>query len=108
MNSDSFIRYYFGGYLFIAIIIKSLKLYLKKKQPNSYSKGMPSSRAATISYLTTITFLRHSINDVTQAIILLVCAILFAMKLIFREHTVKQMGVGAIIGIVIAYVVASL
>ena len=108
MNSDSFIRHYFGGYLFIAIIIKSLKLYLKQKRPNGYSEGMPSSRAATISYLTTITFLRHTMNEVTQGIILLVCAILFAMKLVFKEHTFKQMGVGAIIGIATAYAVASL
>lgn len=107
-ESDSFIRHYFGGYLFIALVVKYLKHYFKQKRPNGSSGGMPSSRAATVSYIATIAFIRHAMNHVTQAVVLMVCIALFAMKLASREHTVAQMALGAAIGIATAYAVVSL
>lgn len=107
-ESDSFIRHYFGGYLFIILIVKYLKHRLNQKRPNSSSLGMPSSRAATVSYIATITFIRYTINDITRAFVLLVCTALFAMKIINKEHSIMQMVAGAVIGIATAYAVVSL
>ena len=107
-ESDSFIQHYFGGYLFIILLVKYLKHYFKQKRPNGSSGGMPSSRAATVSYIATIAFIRHAMNNVTRAFVLLVCTTLFAMKIINKEHSVMQMVAGAIIGIATAYTVVSL
>ena len=107
-NSDTFIRHYFGGYLFITIIVKYLKHYFNQKRPNGFSSGMPSSRAATMSYIATIAFIKHTLNNITRAFVLVVCIILFSIKIINKEHNIMQIFVGAIIGIATAYLVVFL
>tara|TARA_B110000046_G_scaffold66290_1_gene74204 strand:+ start:2200 stop:2547 length:348 start_codon:yes stop_codon:yes gene_type:complete len=100
------------GLIVVQLFIKFLKKVIKQKRPEgakSKDYGMPSRRAGISLF--TISFLLLLIKNVSQSSILI--SIIFiagslGLKFFQREHSVLQLLVGSIIGVVFGYVFHSL
>jgi len=92
------------GFFIVIVIVKIMKRYLRHPRPSTGLQktfGMPSTRAATIFFV--ITYLMLIIKRIQHKTILIMLVIAFTacvMKYVMREHTILQLVVGAIIGII--------
>uniref|UniRef100_A0A6C0CYE2 Phosphatidic acid phosphatase type 2/haloperoxidase domain-containing protein n=1 Tax=viral metagenome TaxID=1070528 RepID=A0A6C0CYE2_9ZZZZ len=97
---------FFGGLILLQYIVKILKSVLKEKRPiESNTYGMPSTKSATLSYISTFFIIHYKLNnkDILKLIIITAIGILY--KLCYKEHTINQILCGIIIGILYAHII---
>jgi len=103
---DKNIIIFYGGLILLQYIVKFLKKTLKQKRPiekNTY--GMPSTKSATLFYIMTYLIVMNNLDKKTKIILFILAVTGILYKLLYKEHSIEQIGVGAIIGIFYAYFV---
>tara|TARA_B100001094_G_C17785822_1_gene601963 strand:- start:311 stop:649 length:339 start_codon:yes stop_codon:yes gene_type:complete len=101
---DKNIIIFYGGLILLQYIVKFLKQIIKQDRPikkNTY--GMPSTKSATLFYIMTYLMIMNTLNEKTKITLFILAGIGVLYKLLYKEHSVEQIGIGAIIGIVYAY-----
>ena len=95
------------GIFIIITLVKILKKTFKISRPiKSNTYGMPSTRSAVLSFISTYLFLKtHNINDKTTILLILIPLLLCYIKYYTKEHNVLQLVVGSIIGIIVAKII---
>lgn len=97
---------FFGGLVSLQYIIKFLKNIIKEDRPiKSKTFGMPSTKSATLFY--TLGYLIGTNNFKKNTIYLLILLSLIGLlyKLYYKEHSLKQIFIGSIIGISYSYLI---
>lgn len=97
---------FFGGLILLQYIVKILKSIFKQDRPiKSKTYGMPSTKSATLSYISTFFMMHHNVNnkDKLKLIILTIIGILY--KLYYKEHSINQILCGILVGIIHAYII---
>ena len=95
-----------GGILFVQLLVKVLKKILRQPRPTStlQTYGMPSSRAAIVFFIIVYMMLKvTNIERITVIILLIVGVASCASKYLMREHTMKQLVAGSIVGTSVAF-----
>jgi membrane-associated phospholipid phosphatase len=96
------------GFFMVIVVVKILKKIIQQPRPVGKALGgtygMPSSRAATIFFLITciLLFLKYPTPS-TIIIMVIVAVSLCIAKYLSRDHTIKQLVVGAGIGVAMGY-----
>lgn len=90
------------GIILLIILVKLLKYILKQKRPNGGMYGMPSTRAAILSFTATYMLLMTKLTK--SGINIIISLALFGMYLKYatREHSLLQLLAGSILGILYA------
>ena len=93
------------GILVVIIVVRILKNVIKQPRPimtKGATWGMPSSRAATLFFICAYLILVDNLSKTTQRV-LIGCALLGCiMKYVSKEHSLLQLIIGAIIGLIMA------
>ena len=87
-------------------MVKILKRYLKIPRPiiqKNATFGMPSTRAATIFFIIVFLILANKVSIITILMLLSVALVACGIKYVLKEHSFNQLFIGAIIGIVVAW-----
>jgi len=90
---------FFGGLVSLQYIVKFLKTIIKEDRPiKSKTYGMPSTKSATLFY--TLGYLIGTNNFKKNTIYLMILLALIGLlyKLYYKEHSLKQIIIGSIIG----------
>ena len=90
----------------IFLMVKILKRYLKIHRPimlKNSTFGMPSTRAATIFFIVVFLILSNNVSIVTILLLLAVALVACGIKYVMKEHSFNQLFIGAILGIVVAW-----
>ena len=86
-------------------MVKFLKKLFKESRPiKSNTYGLPSTKAATLVFIATYLILTNKLTDSTVILLTTLLLPLF-MKYYSKEHSLKQLVVGSIIGLSVAYIV---
>jgi hypothetical protein len=105
MYSDKYVLKLFLGLIFLQIMVKFLKKLFKESRPiKSNTYGLPSTKAATLVFIATYLILTNKLQDSTVILLTTLLLPLF-MKYYSKEHSLKQLVVGSIIGLSVAYIV---
>ena len=105
MYSDKYVLKLFLGLIFLQIMVKFLKKLFKESRPiKSNTYGLPSTKAATLVFIATYLILTNKLKDSTVILLTTLLLPLF-MKYYSKEHSLKQLVVGSIIGLSVAYIV---
>ena len=87
-------------------MVKFLKKLFKESRPiKSNTYGLPSTKAATLVFIATYLILTNKLNSSTVVIIVTTLLLPLFMKYYSKEHSLKQLVVGSIIGLSVAYIV---
>ena len=87
-------------------MVKFLKKLFKESRPiKSNTYGLPSTKAATLVFIATYLILTNKLKDSTVVILLTTLLLPLFMKYYSKEHSLKQLVVGSIIGLSVAYIV---
>ena len=106
MFSDKYVLKLFLGLIFLQILVKFLKKLFKESRPiKSNTYGLPSTKAATLVFIATYLILTNKLKDSTVVILLTTLLLPLFMKYYSKEHSLKQLVVGSIIGLSVAYIV---
>jgi acid phosphatase family membrane protein YuiD len=106
MYSDKYVLKLFLGLIFLQILVKFLKKLFKESRPiKSNTYGLPSTKAATLVFIATYLILTNKLTDSTVVILVLALLVPIYMKYYSKEHSLKQLVVGSIIGLSVAYIV---
>ena len=109
MKTDTEIRGFIIGLIFIIFIVKIIKRILKIPRPimNELSTyGMPSTRSASLFFIITYIYLTNKNLKMNTILILILCVIIAcSLKFILKEHSLIQLLAGGILGIIIANIV---
>jgi acid phosphatase family membrane protein YuiD len=109
MYSDKYVLKLFLGLIFLQIFVKFLKKLFKESRPiKSNTYGLPSTKAATLVFIATYLILTNKLNSSTVLILLVALILPLFMKYYSREHSMKQIVVGSIIGLSVAYIIVKL
>ena len=93
-----------SGILFSQIFVKILKEIIKQNRPiKSKTYGMPSSRSTVISFIVFYLIFVNKFKLSTKFIIIILVLLSLSIKYIIKEHSIYQLIVGGILGIIIAY-----
>lgn len=105
MNDKTAIKF-LGGITGTFILVKILKNILKEPRPIvGKTYGMPSSRSTLMAFIITFLLLNYSFKVETKYIIITLGLITIYLKYYLKEHSLKQLIAGFILGIIIAYIV---
>jgi len=89
----------------IFLIVKILKQYLKIPRPvmkSDLTYGMPSTRAATLFFIIMFLILTNDVSIITMLMLLTVALVACCIKYIMKEHSLNQLFVGAILGVIVS------
>lgn len=108
MNSNQIVVF-FSSILVLILFVKLLKYGIKQERPIvGKTYGMPSSRSALILfmvvYLTTI----HTYDTKTTVTLYILSSLIVYLKYAYKEHSLEQLLVGALIGSIFGKVVVYL
>ena len=103
MNNNQISKFVIG-IIMLQILVKLLKNIIKQSRPiKSKTFGMPSTRAAVISFICIFIYLHNkNINNTTLYILIIVPIVSCLMKYVLKEHSFLQLLIGSIIGICFA------
>ena len=107
--NDKQIIVFFSSILFLNILIKLLKNLVKQSRPirtNTY--GMPSSKSAITCFIFVYLISIHNYNKQTIVILIIISIMILFIKHLYKEHTLLQLIVGAIIGFIFAKIIVYL
>ena len=97
---------FIGGITSSFIIVKILKDIIKENRPIvGKTYGMPSSRSTVMAFIITFLLLNYSFKIETKYIIIALGLVAIYLKYYLKEHSLKQIVAGLILGIIIAYIV---
>lgn len=107
MHNDRSILIFFVGLISLQLIVKLLKRHIEEDRPvPTKTHGMPSTRSAVIFYIITYLILSHKLKDTTKLILVMGGVITSYVKYYADEHTIKQLLIGGLIGIMYAYLIS--
>tara|TARA_B110000305_G_scaffold195775_1_gene220491 strand:- start:153 stop:485 length:333 start_codon:yes stop_codon:yes gene_type:complete len=109
MYSDKYVLKLFLGLIFLQILVKFLKKLFKESRPiktNTY--GLPSTKAATLVFIATYLILTNKLRDSTVVIIVTALLLPLFMKYYSKEHSLKQLVAGGLVGLSVAYIIVKL
>ena len=96
-----------SGIFLSQILAKTLKKIIKQHRPiKSKTYGMPSSRSTVVSFIVFYLILTNKFKLSTKFIIIILGLLSLSMKYIIKEHSIYQLIVGGILGIIIAYLLS--
>ena len=90
----------------IILFVKCLKKIIRAPRPQMFANstfGMPSTRAASIFYMVTFLILVNRLSEKTIFFLIMGAIFCCSLKYFLKEHSITQLFVGAVIGIIIAY-----
>ena len=109
MYSDKYVLKLFLGLIFLQILVKFLKKLFKESRPiKSNTYGLPSTKAATLVFIATYLVLTNKLKDSTVVILLTTLLIPIFMKYYSKEHSLKQLVIGGLIGLLFGYILVKL
>lgn len=109
MYSDKYVLKLFLGLIFLQIFVKFLKKLFKESRPiKSNTYGLPSTKAASLAFIATYLILTNKLRNSTVIIIVTALLLPLFMKYYSREHSIKQLVLGSIIGLSVAYIIVKL
>ena len=94
------------GLGFNILIVKVIKRLLKIPRPlmlNSSTYGMPSTRAASLFFITLYLILTNNVTRNTIIIMFSITILLCAIKYFMKEHSLLQLLAGSLLGLITAY-----
>lgn len=104
MYSDKYVLKLFLGLIFLQILVKFLKKLFKESRPiKSNTYGLPSTKAATLVFIATYLVLTNKLRDSTVVILLTTLLIPIFMKYYSKEHSLKQLVIGGLVGLLFGY-----
>ena len=96
---------FLSGILFAQLFTKFLKNIIKQSRPiKSKTYGMPSSRATIISFIVFFLIFTNNFSTKTKTIMITIGIISLSMKYVIQEHSLSQLIVGVILGLILAYI----
>jgi len=96
---------FLSGILFAQLVSKIFKRIIKQTRPiKSKTYGMPSSRATIISFIVFFLIFTNKFSKKTKIIMIAIGVISLSMKYIIQEHSLSQLLVGVILGMILAYI----
>ena len=96
---------FLSGILFAQLISKIFKRIIKQSRPiKSKTYGMPSSRATIISFIVFFLIFTNKFSTKTKTIMIIIGIISLSMKYVIHEHSLSQLFVGVILGLILAYI----
>jgi len=105
MYSDKYVLKLFLGLIFLQILVKFLKKLFKESRPiKSNTYGLPSTKAATLVFIATYLVLTNKLKDSTVVILLTTLLIPIFMKYYSKEHSLKQLVIGSLVGLLFGYI----
>ena len=106
MYSDKYVLKLFLGLIFLQIFVKFLKKLFKESRPiKSNTYGLPSTKAATLVFIATYLILTNKLRDSTIVIIVIALLLPLFMKYYSKEHSLKQLFIGGLVGLLFGYFV---
>ena len=98
--------WFYGGIISLQYVAKILKKIIKQGRPiPTHTYGMPSTKSATVFYIAMYLILTNPLLVRTQVVILMLAIIGILYKLYYKEHSLAQIGGGAILGICYAFLI---
>ena len=94
------------GLVVIIIIVKCLKRIIREPRPimrKDSTFGMPSTRAASIFFMVVYLILVNKLSRTTYMIFIFAILFCCGLKYCLKEHSIDQLGAGAILGTIVAY-----
>ncbi len=108
MNNNQIIVF-FLSILFLNILVKLLKNLIKQSRPISTKTfGMPSSKSTIITFMLIYLISIHNYTNQTLIIIFVLSIFIIYIKHLYKEHSLLQLIVGAIIGFIFAKIIVYL
>ena len=102
------VKLFFFGIISLQVIVKILKRLIKQKRPSQKLKsdyGMPSTRAAVVSFIATYLILIVKYLSLETKILAGVFVVTSCyMKYHLKEHTLEQITIGGLIGIIVGVI----
>ena len=106
MYSDKYVLKLFLGLIFLQILVKFLKKLFKESRPiKSNTYGLPSTKAATLVFIATYLVLTNKLRDSTVVILLTTLLVPIFMKYYSKEHSLKQLVAGGLVGLSFGYLI---
>ena len=106
MNNKQ-IQTFMIGLAMVIVIVKILKKLLRMPRPIMNAKntfGMPSTRAASLSFIFLFIVLNSKkVTKKTTIISILVILFCCSLKYFMKEHSILQLCMGSLVGLSIAY-----
>lgn len=97
---------FFGGLILLQYIVKILKSIFKQNRPiQSKTYGMPSTKSATLSYISTFFMIHYKVNNKDKLNLIIYTIIGILYKLYYKEHSIDQILCGILVGIIYAHIV---
>ena len=95
-----------GGILICYIVAKVFKKVIKQSRPiKGITYGMPSSRSTVMTFIIVFLLMNYKFSQKTKVILIVVGLLSLCMKYYLKEHSLNQLLVGFILGLIIAYIV---
>lgn len=108
MNNNQIIVF-FSSILFLNILVKLLKNLIKQSRPISTKTfGMPSSKSTIITFTLIYLISIHNYTNQTLIVIFVLSIFIIYIKHLYKEHSLLQLIVGAIIGFIFAKIIVHL
>lgn len=106
--NDYQIKKFIIGIAIVILLVKILKKYLKQPRPNEIpdkTYGMPSTRAATLFFIITYLILNNKLKNNTKIILFLTVLFCCSLKYFMKEHSILQLTMGSILGVIMGYLI---
>jgi hypothetical protein len=84
------------------------KLFKESRPIKSNTYGLPSTKAATLVFIATYLILTNKLKDSTVILLLVALLLPLFMKYYSKEHSIKQLIMGGLAGLVVAYIIVKL
>jgi acid phosphatase family membrane protein YuiD len=108
MNDKTALIFYIG-IISLQYIVKFLKNIIKEDRPikkNTY--GMPSTKSATLFFIIGFLILKYKYENYTILKLFFLAFVGVLYKLYFKEHSIKQIIAGGLLGLLYSYIIYNL
>lgn len=107
--NDNYILIFFIGLIVLQLLTKIIKSMIKEERPvKSKTYGMPSTKAATLSFIVCYFILTNKLKNKTIIILLIGLLIGVYSKYYMKEHTISQLVAGILLGVIYSYILTKL
>jgi len=97
---------FLSGLVSLQYTVKFLKNIIKEDRPiKSKTYGMPSTKSATLFYTLGYLIGTNNFKKNTIYLMFLIALIGLLYKLYYKEHSLKQIVIGSIIGLIYSYLI---
>ena len=107
--NDNYILIFFIGLIVLQLLTKIIKSMIKEERPvKSKTYGMPSTKAATLSFIVCYFILTNKLKNKTIIILLIGLLIGVCSKYYMKEHSIPQLLAGVLLGGIYSYFLTNL